>query len=43
MKDDKMKTAYYEAPHFKLYLDDCLNVLAEIPENTIDMIYEIIV
>jgi len=37
-----MKTPYYEAPHFKLYLDDCLNVLVEIPEDSVDMIYEFI-
>jgi site-specific DNA-methyltransferase (adenine-specific) len=34
-----MKTPYYEVPHFKLYMDDCLNILAEIPENSIDMIF----
>jgi len=32
-----MKTPYYEAPHFKLYLDDCLDVLAGIPEDSIDV------
>ncbi len=37
-----MKTPYYEVPNFKLYLDDCLSALAEIPEDSIDMIYEII-
>jgi len=37
-----MKNLYYEAPKFKLYLDDCLDVLAEIPENSFDMIYELI-
>jgi site-specific DNA-methyltransferase (adenine-specific) len=34
-----MKTPYYEVPHFKLYLDDCLEVLAEMPEESIDMIF----
>jgi site-specific DNA-methyltransferase (adenine-specific) len=34
-----MKTPYYEASHFKLYLDNCLDVLAEIPEESIDMIF----
>ncbi len=34
-----MKTPYYEVPHFKLYLDNCLDVLAEIPEDSIDMIF----
>jgi len=38
-----MKTAYYEAPHFKVYLDDCLNILAKITEDSVDVIYEIIV
>jgi len=34
-----MKTPYYEVPRFKLYLDDCLEVLAEMPEESIDMIF----
>ena len=34
-----MKSPYYEVPRFTLYLDDCLNVLAEIPEESIDMIF----
>ncbi len=34
-----MKTSYYEVPRFKLYLDDCLNILDEIPEDSIDMIF----
>jgi len=34
-----MKTPYYEKPHFKLYLDDCLNVLNELPEESIEMIF----
>ncbi len=34
-----MKTPYYEVPHFKLYLDNCLDVLAKIPEESIDMIF----
>ena len=34
-----MKTPFYEAPHFKLYLDNCLDVLAEISEESIDMIF----
>jgi hypothetical protein len=38
-----MKNPYYEVPHFKLYLADCLDVLTEIPENTVDVIYEIII
>ena len=34
-----MKTSYFKVPHFKLYLDNCLDVLAEIPEESIDMIF----
>jgi site-specific DNA-methyltransferase (adenine-specific) len=34
-----MKTPFYEVPHFKLYQDNCLDVLAEIPEDSIDMIF----
>ena len=34
-----MKTSYFEAPHFKLYLGSCLDILAEIPEESIDMIF----
>jgi len=34
-----MKSPYFEPSHFKLYLDDCLNILAEIPEDSIDMIF----
>jgi len=34
-----MKDSYYEVPRFTLYLDDCLSVLAEIPEESIDMIF----
>jgi hypothetical protein len=35
----KMKTTYYAVPHFKLYLDNCLDVLTEIPKESIDMIF----
>ncbi len=34
-----MKTPYYEKPHFKLYLDNCLDTLAELPEDSVDMIF----
>jgi len=30
---------YYEKPKFKLYKGDCLNLLSEFPENSIDMIF----
>ena len=30
---------YYEKPNFKLYQADCLHVLAQLPENSIDLIF----
>jgi site-specific DNA-methyltransferase (adenine-specific) len=30
---------YYEKPRFKLFQDDCLNVLSSLPENSVDMIF----
>jgi len=30
---------YYDKPGFKLYNADCLGVLAELPENSVDMIF----
>ena len=30
---------YYNNSHFRLYHDDCINVLAQIPENSIDMVF----
>jgi len=30
---------YYEKPGFKLYHADCLDILAKLPENSIDMIF----
>lgn len=30
---------YYEKPNFKLYHSNCLDVLAKLPENSIDMIF----
>jgi site-specific DNA-methyltransferase (adenine-specific) len=30
---------YYDKPKFKLYNGDCLKVLAEMPENSVDMIF----
>lgn len=30
---------YYEKPRFKLYQANCLNVLAKLPENSVDMIF----
>lgn len=34
-----MKNLYYQKPGIKLYLDDSLKILQEIPENSIDMIF----
>jgi len=34
-----MQNSYYEEPRFKLYHADCLDILAELPENSIDMIF----
>ena len=34
-----MKNPYYERQHFKLYLDNCLEVLAEMPGNSVDMVF----
>ncbi|HOQ15564.1 MAG TPA: site-specific DNA-methyltransferase [Candidatus Paceibacterota bacterium] len=34
-----MQKPYYEKPNFKLYHANCLDVLAEIPEDSIDMIF----
>lgn len=34
-----MLKPYYEKPKFKLYHADCLDVLSEIPENSVDMIF----
>lgn len=31
--------SYYEKPKFRLYKGDCLDVLAQIPENSVDMIF----
>jgi len=34
-----MLNPYYEKPNFKLYQADCLDILKELPENSIDMIF----
>ncbi len=38
-KVTKMIKPYYEKPHFHLYHDDCLQILANMPENSVDMIF----
>ena len=34
-----MQKPYYEKPKFKLYQANCLDVLVELPENSVDMIF----
>ncbi|MBM4177644.1 site-specific DNA-methyltransferase, partial [Candidatus Gribaldobacteria bacterium] len=34
-----MQKPYYQKPQFKLYHANCLDVLAELPENSIDMVF----
>jgi len=34
-----MQKPYYEKSKFKLYQANCLDVLAEFPENSVDMIF----
>jgi len=34
-----MQKPYYEKPKFKLYQANCLSILAELPENSVDMVF----
>jgi len=34
-----MQKPYYDKPNFKLYQADCLDLLANIPENSVDMVF----
>ena len=34
-----MQTPYYDKPTFKLFHGDCLDILAGLPENSVDMIF----
>lgn len=34
-----MQKSYYEKPKFKLYQANCLDILAELPENSVDMVF----
>jgi len=34
-----MHAPYYEKPRFKLYRASCLDILVELPENSVDMIF----
>ncbi len=38
-KPEKHNKAYYERPKFKLYLANCLDILSELPENSVDMVF----
>ena len=38
-KDTKALEPYYNKPKFKLYQANCLDVLANIPENSVDMVF----
>ena len=34
-----MQKPYYEKPRFKLYQANCLGLLAELPGNSVDMVF----
>ncbi len=34
-----MKPAYFQQPNFRLYQGDCLDILREIPDNSVDLIF----
>src|SRR3989344_2320075 len=34
-----MQKPYYDKPKFKLYQSNCLDLLAELPENSVDMVF----
>lgn len=34
-----MQTPYYEKPDFTLYQSNCLDILAKMPENSVDMVF----
>ena len=34
-----MEKPYFERPKFKLYKADCLDILAKLPENSVDMVF----
>lgn len=34
-----MQKPYYEKPKFKLYQANCLDILTELPENSVDMVF----
>ena len=34
-----MIKSYYKKPRFKLYQASCLDIFAELPENSVDMVF----
>ena len=38
-KDTKITETYYDKPGFKLFRGDCLDILASVPENSVDMVF----
>ena len=38
-KHEKIETPYYDKPGFKLYQANCLDLLASLPENSVDMVF----
>jgi site-specific DNA-methyltransferase (adenine-specific) len=38
-KNPETARPYYEKPRFKLYHADCLDILAALPENSVDMVF----
>ncbi len=38
-QQNKNSKTYYEKSRFKLYLANCLDILSELPENSIDMVF----
>lgn len=39
VENNFMQKPYYEKPKFKLYQANCLDILAELPENSVDMVF----
>jgi len=38
-KNIEAQKPYYEKPRFKLYYANCLDILADLPENSVDMVF----
>ena len=39
VENNFMQKSYYEKLKFKLYQTSCLDILAELPENSVDMVF----